>query len=112
LKAKCDEVLSTSAFNFNLRRYTKGAGAAKTRAKLMEKDQEIARLATELESEAAKSARGGRRHSQPASGVGRGLHSSTFQLNLSRFGHTSQFFLSTRLRRKHAPNICHKMSLR
>ena len=34
--------------------------------------------------------------SQRAPG-GRGLHSSTSQLNLSRFGHTSRVLLSTRL---------------
>ena len=37
---------------------------------------------------------------------GRGVHSSTSQLNLRRFGHTSLVPLSDRLGENHAPNIC------
>jgi len=44
--------------------------------------------------------------------VGRGVHSSTFQLKLSRFGHTSRVPLSNRLGENHAPNVSHKMGLR
>ena len=44
--------------------------------------------------------------------AGRGLRSSTFQLNLSRFGHTSRCPLSNRLGEIHAPNASHKMCLR
>ena len=36
--------------------------------------------------------------------MGRGLHSSTFQLSLSLFGHTSPCTLSNRLAGDHAPN--------
>jgi len=43
---------------------------------------------------------------------GRDLHSSTFQLNLNRFGHTSHVPLSYRLRGTHAPNTTHKLCLR
>ena len=43
---------------------------------------------------------------------GRGLHSSTSQVNLSRFGHTSHVPLSNRLGENHAPNVSHKMCLR
>jgi len=35
---------------------------------------------------------------------GRGLQSSAFQLNLSRFGHASRVALSNRLVENHAPN--------
>jgi len=44
--------------------------------------------------------------------VGRGFHSSSFQLNLSRFGHTSPSPLSNRLEGNHASNVSHKMCLR
>jgi hypothetical protein len=45
-------------------------------------------------------------------GGGRGLHSSTSQLNLSRFGDTSACPLSNRPWGNHAPNVPHKMCLR
>jgi len=41
---------------------------------------------------------------------GRGLHSSTSQLNLSRFGHTSRVPLSNRLGESHAANVCTKIT--
>jgi len=42
---------------------------------------------------------------------GRDLRSSTFQLNLSRFSHTSPCPPSDRLGVNHAPNVSHKMCL-
>ena len=55
LKLKCDILLSIFAFKFNLRRYTEGERLTPT-------------LSIEL-----------------ASPLGRGLHSSTFRLNISAF---------------------------
>ena len=43
--------------------------------------------------------------------LARGLHSSTFQLNLSRFGHP-RVPLSNGLGENHAPNVYHRMCLR
>ena len=43
---------------------------------------------------------------------GRGLHSSPFQLNLSRFGHTYRFPQSNRLEGNHVPNVSHIVCLR
>ena len=67
LKLNCDVLLSTSAFKFNLRRYIMGAAAV------------LFVLALEHRLPNVKTI------------VGRGLHSSTFQLNLSRSGHTSPY---------------------
>jgi len=58
LKLKCIILLSTLAFKFNLRRYNKGVLA-------------------EIEAAEALTAK--------ARAAGRGLHSSTYHLNLSRF---------------------------
>jgi len=44
--------------------------------------------------------------------IGRGLHSSTFRLNLSRFGHTFRVPVFDRLRENRATNVSHKMCLR
>jgi len=68
LKLKCDVLFSTSAVKFDLRRYNKagapslGPGAAGW-AGLFTMSQAVSRAGV----------------------IGRGLHSSTFQLNLSRF---------------------------
>jgi len=43
---------------------------------------------------------------------GRGLNSSTFQLDLSRIGHTLLVPLSNRLGENHAPNVSQKLCLR
>ena len=43
---------------------------------------------------------------------GKGLLSSTFQLNLGRVGHNSPYPLSDRLGENHAPNVSHKICLR
>jgi hypothetical protein len=49
----------------------------------------------------------------PAHGAGgRGLHSSTFQLNLSRFGHTPGVPLFSRLGGNNAPNVSNKLCVR
>jgi hypothetical protein len=61
LQRKCDELLSNVGFEFNLRGYTTEA-----RAKLPADDDEVPLLTATLQ-------------------TGRGLHSSTSQLNLSRF---------------------------
>jgi hypothetical protein len=44
--------------------------------------------------------------------AGRGLHPSSFELDLSRFGHLHMFPLSNRLGENHAPKVSHKMCLR
>ena len=66
LKRKCDLLLSTSAFPFNLRRYTKALSARW--------DLPSVRCRMGLQSGTVL---GGV--------IGRGLHSSTYQLNLIRF---------------------------
>jgi hypothetical protein len=60
LKRKCDEPPSNFAFKFKLRRYIMAAAKLKAAATIAS-----------------------------AGVAGRGLHSSTFQLNLSRIGRTS-----------------------
>jgi hypothetical protein len=60
--------------------------------------------------------RGGQETAEGGGGYGgnggRGLHSSTSQLNLTRFGHTSPSPPSDTLGGHHAPNLSHKMCLR
>jgi hypothetical protein len=87
-KLNCDEPLSNFAFKFELRRY----------AEVVRLDQ-LRRACTHLglsqpsdaELQAMDSYSGHQedfevvRRSMAAGGAGRGLHSSTFQLNLSRF---------------------------
>ena len=68
LKLKCDILLSTSAFNFNLRRCTMGA--------VVNLQGIVEELETKLQA-AMKSPQGN-------GGRGRGLHSFPFLLNLSR----------------------------
>jgi len=70
LKLKYDELLSSFAFKFHLRRYTK------------DKSKRVITFANNADYISM-------RHHTYEMPRGRGLHSSTFYLNLSHFGHTS-----------------------
>jgi hypothetical protein len=87
LKAKIDILLSTSAFKFNLRRYT--ADQQRQHQQSVQGEQaELAASAvfTLLDQLTAWSEDKARVTYGGGGGAGgRGLHSSTFQLNLSRF---------------------------
>jgi len=77
LKLICDDPLTNLAFEFNLRRYTVANSGPHTNA------SQFYVTAAPLAFLDGKKVAFGRVID------GRGLHSSTFQLNLSRFGHTS-----------------------
>jgi hypothetical protein len=83
VKLKFDKVLSSFAFKFKLRRFSMVADRVvrSPAAPGVDNDVEVEGYATELQH--------GGQFMPMAVMPGRALHSSTFQLNLSRFGHTS-----------------------
>jgi len=104
LKLNHDKLLSSFGFKFNFRRYNQYWNATTMKCVETEytlEDEKLVILSGLPHDGHELKKRTGRR-----------LHSSTFQLNLSRLVTPPLAPLSNRLGKHHAPNVSHKLCLR